>query len=365
MTVLGLLAAALGGGTASARADRAPVAHAAAICADHANQASAQRAKDTRDADGDGVYCETLPCPCLAPDPRAGGDGRGSGGADKPRKRMQKIDAKITAVVDGDTVKVRAYGAKRKRYTVRLIGIDTPETNRPGVPVECGGRQAGSNMYRLAYRTASDEDGDGLLDHGAKGRRVVLRTDPTQDTFDRYGRLLAYVTASGKGSLQKRQLRAGWAEVYVYGGKPFRQVRAFRTAQRSARHADRGVWGECDGDFHRPADDAHASTAARRYRGYVDRLDDQPTHEGSQGAGWRAVFKERAAGRVSYRVCLRHLADGIRRCWDRRTNANGASRVFVARFVNDRGGPGKWRARWLVDGHQVASWRFKVRPEFG
>ena len=43
----------------------------AAACADHPNQASAQAAKDTRDADGDGIYCEHLPCPCAAPDPRA------------------------------------------------------------------------------------------------------------------------------------------------------------------------------------------------------------------------------------------------------------------------------------------------------
>jgi hypothetical protein len=50
----------------------APAARAGATCADHPNQASAQRAKDTRDSDGDGIYCESLPCPCLPPDPRAG-----------------------------------------------------------------------------------------------------------------------------------------------------------------------------------------------------------------------------------------------------------------------------------------------------
>jgi hypothetical protein len=43
-----------------------PVAR-AATCADYPNQAAAQRAADTRDADGDGVYCEDLPCPCLRP----------------------------------------------------------------------------------------------------------------------------------------------------------------------------------------------------------------------------------------------------------------------------------------------------------
>jgi len=37
----------------------------AATCSDYSNQAAAQRAKDTRDGDGDGIYCESLPCPCL------------------------------------------------------------------------------------------------------------------------------------------------------------------------------------------------------------------------------------------------------------------------------------------------------------
>jgi len=35
-----------------------------ATCSDYATQAAAQRAHDTRDADGDGLYCESLPCPC-------------------------------------------------------------------------------------------------------------------------------------------------------------------------------------------------------------------------------------------------------------------------------------------------------------
>lgn len=38
----------------------------AATCADYSSQAAAQRAADTRDGDADGVYCETLPCPCAS-----------------------------------------------------------------------------------------------------------------------------------------------------------------------------------------------------------------------------------------------------------------------------------------------------------
>jgi endonuclease YncB( thermonuclease family) len=46
----------------------------------------------------------------------------GAAAARKPKPRAQTIDARITNVVDGDTVEVRAYGAKRRFYTVRLIG---------------------------------------------------------------------------------------------------------------------------------------------------------------------------------------------------------------------------------------------------
>jgi hypothetical protein len=54
-----------------------PVAHAAATCSDYPNQKAAQEAADTRDADGDGIYCEDLPCPCST---EAGSGGDDDGG---------------------------------------------------------------------------------------------------------------------------------------------------------------------------------------------------------------------------------------------------------------------------------------------
>ncbi len=61
-----LLTALLLAAVLTARASAAP-ARAGAVCADFSNQAAAQRAHNTRDADGDGIYCESLPCPCLRP----------------------------------------------------------------------------------------------------------------------------------------------------------------------------------------------------------------------------------------------------------------------------------------------------------
>jgi Staphylococcal nuclease homologue len=121
------------------------------------------------DGDHDGVACESLPCPCSK---AKGGSGGGHHGAAVPR--ASRLKARVIEAVDGDTLKVRL----RRNHSVidvRLIGIDTPETRRPGTPIECGGPQASASMHRLADR-----------------RRVTLVTDPSQDRFDRYGRLLAY-----------------------------------------------------------------------------------------------------------------------------------------------------------------------------
>ena len=54
----------------------------ARTCSDYPNQAAAQRAADTRDADGDGIYCESLPCPCSK---KAGGGSGGGGSGSSPQ----------------------------------------------------------------------------------------------------------------------------------------------------------------------------------------------------------------------------------------------------------------------------------------
>jgi len=134
-------------------------------------------------------------------------------------------------VTDGDTIVVRSGSGRRSK--VRLIGIDTPEVFGG---LECGGRQASASMKRLA----------------APGRRVRVYGDPTQDRRDRYGRLLAYVKTRGGPQLNIAQVRRGWAKVYVFQGRPFRQTASFRRAARAAKARRRGAWGRCDGNFHRP-----------------------------------------------------------------------------------------------------------------
>ena len=128
-------------------------------------------------------------------------------------------------VVDGDTVKV-AKG--RRDLTVRLIGIDTPETVAPGQPVECFGPQAS----RFAKRQLS-------------GRRVAIEMDPTQGRLDYYGRTLAYVwvtpSAGGGWMFNRRALRLGYAFEYTYDD-PYLWQREFQRAERLAAADGLGLW---------------------------------------------------------------------------------------------------------------------------
>jgi len=133
--------------------------------------------------------------------------------------------ATVVRVVDGDTVNVQLRSGAEK--PVRLIGIDTPEV----YPVEyCGGPEASRSLKRLL----------------PVGTHVRLVSDPTQDRVDRYGRLLRYVIkASDDRDMNQVQLHRGWANVYVYHQNPFKRVADYRSARRSAKAHDRGIWGMC------------------------------------------------------------------------------------------------------------------------
>jgi micrococcal nuclease len=145
------------------------------------------------------------------------------------------ISARVTKVVDGDTIHARPLGGGRD-LKVRLLGIDAPESSstRYGRP-SCGGAEATAALRAVA----------------PKGAVVTLEPDPTQDTVDRYGRVLAYEVLPGGVTAEERLLSAGWAKVYIYR-KPFRLLDAFRRAAGQAVRAHRGIYARCGGRLQRP-----------------------------------------------------------------------------------------------------------------
>ncbi len=105
----------------------APVAHAAATCSDYPNQKTAQAAADTRDADGDGIYCEDLPCPCST---EAGG-GAGAGGdhgSTEPGECTKPGGVQRIVFSKSEYPNIRRHfrAALRRGWPQRLI------VNRPG-----------------------------------------------------------------------------------------------------------------------------------------------------------------------------------------------------------------------------------------
>lgn len=143
--------------------------------------------------------------------------------------RGQTVDGVVDRVVDGDTLHVLVDG---QDLTVRMIGINTPETVKPDSPVECFGPQASD----FAKAVLSDQP-------------VTLEFDPGQGQQDRYGRTLAYVwrqSASGSPVLFNLEAVAGgYAFERQYGPTAPVWKPVLRSAQDAARAEARGLWGAC------------------------------------------------------------------------------------------------------------------------
>jgi micrococcal nuclease len=130
---------------------------------------------------------------------------------------------KVTSVVDGDTLKLDINGTTE---TIRLIGIDTPETVHPSQPVECMGIEASNEAKRLLT-----------------GQTVRFESDNTQDTRDRYGRLLGYVFLPNGDNYGEVMLRSGYANEYTYSSA-YKYQSAFKSAEQTARNNKAGLWAD-------------------------------------------------------------------------------------------------------------------------
>ncbi len=139
--------------------------------------------------------------------------------------------AVVVRVIDGDTVEVRITdrvdgpGAGRatlnRIFSVRLIGIDTPESVKPGSPIECFGKEASAATTALL-----------------EGQRVRLVKD-VEET-DAYGRLLRYVYLEAEMA-NARLVINGYAHAYTYP-PDVRHSSLLQELEREAREAERGLW---------------------------------------------------------------------------------------------------------------------------
>ena len=142
-------------------------------------------------------------------------------------QEIPKTEYKVISVVDGDTVEINMNGTIE---TIRLIGIDTPETVHPSKPVECMGIEASNKTKEL------------LLD-----QTVSFKNDETQDTRDRFNRLLGYLFLPDGSNYGEVMIRSGFAIEYTYSNA-YTYQSVFKEAEQIARDEKIGLWADdiCD-----------------------------------------------------------------------------------------------------------------------
>lgn len=130
--------------------------------------------------------------------------------------------ATVVRTLDGDTIEVRT--ASGATDTIRILGVDTPETHHPTKPVQCFGPEAAAYTHARLF-----------------GRSVQLEDDV--ETHDIYGRHLAYVIVDGE-RFDDELLRLGYARLLVIPPNEM-HAREMLEAELNARREGRGLWGAC------------------------------------------------------------------------------------------------------------------------
>jgi len=139
-------------------------------------------------------------------------------------RRVADQPYRVVQVLDGDTIVVRATGAADE--TVRLLGVDTPETHHPRKPVQCYGPEAAAYTTRRLF-----------------GQVVQLEDDV--ERHDIYGRRLAYVYLDGH-NFERELLLKGYARLLVIEPN-HAHARDMLDDELNARARGVGLWGACEG----------------------------------------------------------------------------------------------------------------------
>lgn len=133
----------------------------------------------------------------------------------------EKINVKFSRCIDGDTA---AFYYNNKEITVRMLAIDTPETNHPTKGKEPYGEEASNyTCYKLM-----------------KAKKIKLEYDDNSDKFDKYNRHLAWVFVDNS-LLQQDLIKKGYAKVdYVYGD--YKYLNILKEEEKNAKLNQIGIW---------------------------------------------------------------------------------------------------------------------------
>ena len=149
--------------------------------------------------------------------------------ASKKSPKLVTIDPKayynVTSVIDGDTFQADISG---KVITVRVLGINTPETVDPRKPVECYGPEASKEAKELLT-----------------GRKVRLESNPGREALDIYHRYLLYVYRDDGLFYNEFMIKNGFAHEYTFNNEPYQFQAEFRKTEETAKSEGFGLWKAC------------------------------------------------------------------------------------------------------------------------
>jgi micrococcal nuclease len=137
--------------------------------------------------------------------------------------------------VDGDTVEILK---ECRPISLRLVGINTPETVDPRKPVQCYGPEASAEAKKLLT-----------------GKNIRIEMDPASGTYDKYGRTLAYIylldpkTGAYSWFYNEFMIEQGFAYEYTYFNIKYEYQTEFKQVQAEAKENQRGLWSPstCNG----------------------------------------------------------------------------------------------------------------------
>jgi len=130
---------------------------------------------------------------------------------------------KVIRVVDGDTIVISKDGVNE---SVRLIGVDTPETVHPTKAVQCFGREASLKTKEWL-----------------EGREVHLVIDEGEGERDKYRRLLGYIFRDDGLFINLELIKQGYAYEYTYDSS-YKYQAEFMEAEEEAQVTKQGLWDD-------------------------------------------------------------------------------------------------------------------------
>ncbi len=123
----------------------------------------------------------------------------------------------VIKIFDGDTIRVEGFGLQ---FTIRLVGIDTPELGKKGKKGQPYSQEAKKKLIRLI-----DKKTISLEQYGTGG----------------YNRVLAEIFV-GATNINLEMVRSGLAEVYRGKLPNGLEANLYFQAEKLAKHSLKGIW---------------------------------------------------------------------------------------------------------------------------